>query len=294
MKNSLSGKLNELYICNFLKSSDQISEEIKKSEIDVLESDLIRIRELSKSMSDSFLEHIKRNQSEIMEVFWTAKPNSLSKIFEMEIDQKYNPIDVLVKFSDEVFLGISAKHTKNSSGDIGFKNFGLATIERIFNLGMTENYKNYVNAALETWGLPKTSKLRKNYIRANIDLQQETDYVGYQILIEMRNILLEALRNQKQDFLKEYFLTAWLNSRCEFPKYLKVTGCGLTPPFFVHIENPMDNKKVQLIKENFLEFVSVSDTSIGILCKNEKIMKIRFKFASEKLASSIKMSGEPW
>ena len=41
-------------------------------------------------------------------------------------------------------------------------------------------------------------------------------------------------------------------------------------------------------------FEKVGNESIGVKAGNKKILKMRFKYESEKLASSMKMSGDPW
>ena len=38
----------------------------------------------------------------------------------------------------------------------------------------------------------------------------------------------------------------------------------------------------------------VGSDSIGITAGGKRIMKMRFKYESQKLASSLKMSGDPW
>ena len=38
----------------------------------------------------------------------------------------------------------------------------------------------------------------------------------------------------------------------------------------------------------------VGIASIGIKAGEKRIMKMRFKYESQKMASSLKMSGDPW
>ena len=47
----------------------------------------------------------------------------------------------------------------------------------------------------------------------------------------------------------------------------------------------------QLLK---FKLEKVGNESIGVMANNKKVFKMRFKFESEKLASSLKMSGESW
>ena len=41
-------------------------------------------------------------------------------------------------------------------------------------------------------------------------------------------------------------------------------------------------------------FSSVGNDSVGVTANNMRILKMRFKFESTQLASSAKMSGDPW
>ena len=78
------------------------------------------------------------------------------------------------------------------------------------------------------------------------------------------------------------------------PPYIKVTGMGSRPPYTAKVEDPLANPKMKKLREEKISLEKVGNESIGIKAGNTKIMKMRFKFESEKLASSLKMSGEPW
>ena len=43
-----------------------------------------------------------------------------------------------------------------------------------------------------------------------------------------------------------------------------------------------------------ITFDAVGNDSVGVKAGSKKILKMRCKFESEKLASSLKMSGDPW
>jgi hypothetical protein len=56
------------------------------------------------------------------------------------------------------------------------------------------------------------------------------------------------------------------------------------------------NKKFEVLSSDKakISLVLSGDTSIGVFSGETKLLKIRFKYCSEKLASSIKLSGDPW
>ena len=71
--------------------------------------------------------------------YWTARPGILSKAVGFEVDSRKNPTDVLVIDGNDYPLGLSAKSTK-SSGDIGFKNPGLGTVEKSLRINLNSIY----------------------------------------------------------------------------------------------------------------------------------------------------------
>jgi len=43
-----------------------------------------------------------------------------------------------------------------------------------------------------------------------------------------------------------------------------------------------------------IKLVKVGNDSVGIMADGNRIMKMRAKYESQKLASTIKFSGDPW
>ena len=57
---------------------------------------------------------------------------------------------------------------------------------------------------------------------------------------------------------------------------------------------PLNNEKLKKITSEKITFESVGNDSVGVKAGLKKIMKMRFKYESQKLASTVKMSGDPW
>ena len=84
--------------------------------------------------------------SQISEVTWTARPGDLQRAYDPTNEQKVsenNPADILLKFDNDTFLGVSLKSTKMPSGVVAFGNFGGNYVhdkkeERKFPLGLTD------------------------------------------------------------------------------------------------------------------------------------------------------------
>jgi hypothetical protein len=58
--------------------------------------------------------------------------------------------------------------------------------------------------------------------------------------------------------------------------------------------DPTENEKLNALQKSKVTLEKVGNDSIGVKAGEKKIMKIRFKFESEKMASSMKLSGDPW
>jgi hypothetical protein len=252
----------------------------------------------AEAMAIEFLKWAKANgySGNIKGVWWTARPGSMSSAFGEPVDQKKNPTDILVQFStgpSKGFLGLSAKATKGK-GDIGFKNPGLGTVDRNLNLKLANEYANQLKQTIVKFALPESAQERKNYIRQNPGIKKHTEAIGVQILSAMRDEMMVRLKKFNQKDLMKYLLSDWMDAEVLIPPYVKVTGQGNKPPYKAIVMDPTDNEKLNALSKYEIKLEKVGNESIGVLAGTKKIMKIRFKFESEKMASSVKLSGDPW
>jgi hypothetical protein len=232
----------------------------------------------------------------VKQVWWTARPNSMSQAVGYPVDQKKNPTDILVKFTSgpaDGFLGLSAKATQGS-GDIGFKNPGLGTIDRNLNISLAVEYANQLQQTIKKFGLPDSAQTRKEYIRTNDGIKKQTEEIGVKILSAMRDELMVRLEKFNQKDLFKYLLTDWMDADVLKPPYVKVTGQGNKEPYKAVVMDPTKNEKLEALGKYPITLEKVGNESIGVKAGDKKIMKIRFKFESEKMASSVKLSGDPW
>jgi hypothetical protein len=250
------------------------------------------------AMAAEFIKWAKANgyKAPVKQVWWTARPNSMTSAFGEPVDQKKNPTDILVKFSDgpsKGFLGLSAKATQGS-GDIGFKNPGIGTVDRSLNISLADEYKNQLDQTIKKFRLPVGATERKLYIRANPKVKIETEAIGVQILAAMRDELFVRINRMNQKELMKYLLSDWMDAEILRPPYIKVTGQGNKPPYKATVMDPVKNEKLEALGKYPMTLEKVGNESIGVKAGEKKIMKIRFKFESEKMASSVKLSGDPW
>lgn len=252
----------------------------------------------AEAMAEEFLVWAKKNgyKTPIKDVWWTARPGSMASAVGQPVDQRKNPTDVLVKFSSgpaNGFLGLSAKATKGS-GDIGFKNPGLGTVDRNLGLKLGDEYAHQLEQTIRKFGLPESAQTRKTFIRSNAGIKVHTEKIGVQILSAMRDEMLVRLKKFNQKDLMKYLLSDWMDAEILYPPYVKVTGQGSKAPYKAVVMDPTDNEKLKALSSYEIKLEKVGNESIGVSAGTKKIMKIRFKFESEKMASSVKLSGDPW
>jgi hypothetical protein len=250
------------------------------------------------AMAVEFTKWAKANgfKMPIKAVWWTARPGSMSSAVGQQVDQKKNPTDILVKFSSgpaNGFLGLSAKATQGK-GDIGFKNPGIGTVDRSLGLNLAAEYKNQSDKTNAMFKLPAGAAERKLYIRNNPDIKQKTEAIGVKILSAMRDVMMVRLKKFNQKDLVKYLLSDWMDAEIIYPPYIKVTGQGNKAPYKAVVMDPVKNEKLEALAKYPITLENVGNESIGVKAGEKKIMKIRFKFESEKMASSVKLSGDPW
>jgi len=299
--NTLVSDINELLVGYFLNNERWYNSEARQKynqrSRQVSSEDLDRATEHARVMAKEFLKYAKeKNYSNITNVYWTARAGSMTKLTGVEVDQTKNPTDTLIKFSSgpsDGWLGLSAKSTKGR-GEIGFKNPGVGTIDRVLNISIAKFYNDELEKIISKLVLPKRATERKKYIRDNPEIKKQTEVLGSKLLSKMRDILLKKLQSMNNKDLFDYFMEDWLNANIMYPPYVKITGKGTKPPYTATVMEPTKNEKNDALATLDFKLEIVGNESIGVRAKGKKIFKMRFKFESEKLASSVKMSGESW
>lgn len=300
--NTILSDINEIYTA-FVMAGNKWFDPQAKTQYDqrvrqALPNEVLDSQGKANAMAKSFISWAKDNgySGRVKQVWWTARPGSMSAAVSREVDQRKNPTDVLILFEKgpaNGFLGLSAKATQ-TKGDIGFKNPGLGTIDRNLGLKLVDEYNNQLDQTIKKYLLPDSAQLRKQHIRSNPKIKAETEKIGVQILAAMRNELLIRLNKFKQPELLKYLISDWMDAEILYPPYIKVTGQGSKPPYTAVVMDPVKNEKLDALSKDKITLEKVGNESIGVKAGTKKIMKIRFKFESEKMASSVKLSGDPW
>jgi hypothetical protein len=254
----------------------------------------------SRVMAAEFLKWATSNgYAGVKQVWWTARPGSMTAAVGEPVDQKKNPSDILVKFRSgpaNGFLGLSAKATHGGAGaEIGFSNPGIGTIDSDLGLNLASFAKSEEEKILKALNVPSLSaKERKAWLRAHPSIRAKTQEAGSKILSALRDQLLKKLQSFDMNKLYKYLLSSWLSADVLYPPYIKVTATSSGgKSYAAHTTDPVNNPKLKALGTRKIKLQPLGNESILVIAGDKNIFKMRFKNESEKLASAIKMSGDP-
>lgn len=304
MANTDLADINELYVGYYLMGEKWWSKEAsqhvsaKTKIVGAQQHDLQK--EKARVMALEIIDWSKKAgySGRVKNVWWTARPGSLSAAVGKDVDQKKNPTDILVKFTSgpaNGFLGVSAKSTKGG-GDIGFKNPGIGTVEATLKLDLSKIVTEDVAYIVNKFKLPENASARKQEIRKSNKVSAATQAKGSETLEKIRDAMFDKLKKMNQPSLRNYLIENWLDASNDlYPPYIKATGMGnKIGSMKAKIDDPLKNDKLKAILKDRIKIEKIGNDSIGVSAGSKRIMKMRAKFESEKLASSVKFSGDPW
>ena len=252
--------------------------------------------ERAKVMATKSLDWARANNygNRVVKAWWTARPGELSEAVGYQVDSSKNPTDTLVQFETDNFLGLSAKSTAGK-GDIGFKNPGIGTIDKALNLKLAGIVKKEENDFAELHDLSTSKSTRKIEIRRDQNLIDASNDARTITLGKIRDVFYNKLNVLSNKKLKEYVLSDWLDAKNSIsPMYIKVTGHGSEYPYTASLMNPLQNSKIEALHKSNLIVSKVGNDSVGVETINKRILKMRVKYESQAMASSVKFSGDPW
>lgn len=298
--NTLGADINEIHLAYLLNNnsfpdvitSQQFEKRKKSVSEDIVEWQIGR----AEAMYKKFLDFLRnKNYGSPVQAYWTARPGfSFEPVVGFKVNQRLNPTDVLVKLNTGKFYGVSAKSTK--TGSAGLKNPGIGTIDRYLGTNIASVDVKYSNMIVEKYDLPSGKDARKQFLNSNPGLKKKV-YENYssKALREMRDQYLNVLNGLSQQKIIDFLVTEWLNEDPEILKlpYVKITGSG-TKTYTASLYDPITNSKSKYLVKGPITFSAVGNDAVGVTAANQRILKMRFKYASTQLASSLKMSGDPW
>ena len=244
----------------------------------------------------------------VTKVYWTARPGILSKAVGYDVDSRKNPTDTLLRFGKNKFLGLSAKSTGQSGGDIGFKNPGIGKLADLSQRDLVKTAQDEMNSRAiknldfndETGNAKRKAYLKKigayplpRGSKTPTEAGRPYYKAGHKVLAAVRDELLDAYNGMPQYERKMHFIDDWLDAAGGLPYYIKVVGFGKKGRYTAKVVDPINDEKTLVLSSNDVSFEPTGTSSILVTAGGEPLFKIRAKWESAPLASTIKFSGDP-
>ena len=241
----------------------------------------------------------------VKDVHWTARQGfNFQAINEnYEAESKQNPSDLLIEFNRSTNidsnLGLSAKSIQSPTGQAPFKNKGMKEIQSELLKGtqLTDFITEQTNTFLRQHpNLSSNANTRKNQVKALSETMQKdiSGYANTYVYPRLQDILINGLRSAGDIDVKYYILNN-LYDTIKLPRYIKVTGRGTKPPYNAVVSDPLSSSDFKaLISNDRISYEKIGNTSVGIKISSNKLFKIRFKYESISMSSTMKLSVEFW
>ena len=296
MLDALGGELSDVDQQKLLKNLDISGENGRKA------YEIAR-----KNAADLNKELQVRGVTQVDDIIWTAqlRGEGLAAATGIEgLSDKNNQSDIIVKGKDasgkDVQYGVSLKVATSKStkypNDIPFFNGGLGKEAARFGADdVVDNFKKETQAALKDLGITATGAANiKKEIRGSEETKKKADAAGKKIMANIRDKMVKSLEGKDVDQMRDLFSTMTGAPTGDGQKLqtLKLTGYA-NGPRTTKIEDSLNGTVPMAIRtaEDF-QFEPVGDTSFRVLADGVPVMKVRFKWESQALGSSMKISGE--
>lgn len=236
---------------------------------------------------------------DISRAWWVSRPGVLQAIVANvamgTLVTGKHPADVLLQLSNTALFGVSCKSGKRAG--LPFKNPGLGTMDRVLSMELAHWVHEAEHTIVEAYGLPVGLDARKAAIRDSPAIASATRAMGLHLLQVMRDALLARLQAMSVAGLRQHLLQEWLDASADvYPPYVRVTAFGTKAPLPPAIvEHPRESPTMQvLMRATRFTLLPIATNTIGVIADDTPVMRMRVKFESEKLASCVKFSADPW
>lgn len=221
------------------------------------------------------------NYGTIKQILWTG--TSGVKKYIPDVEPEDHPADILIKFIDGKYLGLSLKSYSDTK--IELLNTSLKKLLEIAKKpdDMLKYFSNREKEIIE--------KLNLGPNRYKIEITSEVKKETSALLKEMQAKVVEFFKSLTQEEVRELILKKVLKSYEMNPPYRRVKFVGSLARGKIEIENPLDDKISTLVRNaNKLEFLSVKfGTNIFITSKGKRLLTIRIKYSKKPFTSGISL-----
>lgn len=155
-------------------------------------------------------------------------------------------------------------------------------------------------ADLEEWGkyleaiIPSDQLGGKTFQEFAKSRYQELKDHGNRMLGKARDIMLHSMNQLSDEQRKAFILTDYINAKAQTPYWIKATGMGTKEPYSAAAEDPINNPSYLALSTLPITFESIASGTVGVKAGDQRIMKIRVKWESAPLTTSIKTETSKW
>jgi hypothetical protein len=216
------------------------------------------------------------------------------------------PADLVLNFESGKLLGISCKSSRKNVA-LCFKNVGVTHFKQTLGLDVRPIYEQAAKDFCVQYGAPFKNTERKLFLRKSdaqnspiqgVSLQSLAQSVAQETLASITGLIYDVLCQKDNAWLQDYCLRSWMDYYTDIP-WVRVTGMGKKKPYKAVVEDPHALEGIYVapeyraIQTGLVRLSRIKEQSIGIHADDVPVMKIRAKYESEALASSLKFLGEP-
>lgn len=223
----------------------------------------------------------KNDYGTIKKILWTG--TSGVKKYIPEAEPADHPADILVKFLDGRYLGLSLKSYSNEK--IELLNTSLKTF---LDLAGKPNdiYQHFVRREKEI-----VEQLNLDPSKFKRIITPEAKKEASKLLKELQFKLTDFLKSLPQEEVRSLILKKALKSYEMNPPYRRVKFVGSLTSGKVSIEDPLQDKVSTMVRESAkLEFLPAKfGTNIYITSKGKRLLTIRVRYSKEPFKSGISL-----
>jgi len=227
--------------------------------------------------------------SDVKKFHWCGDNSGITNIAGEQHNK--NPSDILMEFEDGTFYGISLKKTKKADR-ITLKNPGLGSIGTYLGFNYNNIHDAFLDRVINTFALSTNQSERKTQIRSSTTLRKIVEKQGDALLHLIINSELYGIGSlyQKKPHNENvaHILEDWFSISANDIPYVGI----IKKDDEYTVEDYRGDKRIKMLRNcNQINWIC-NKKSIVINVDGLDIMRMRIKFESQKLASSIKFSGE--
>lgn len=220
------------------------------------------------------------------------KVNSVSWIGSSLSNKNPTPSDLILNFGSKD-LGVSLKTHLSNTKTMCVKNAGLGSFSRELEFPFLQTtYDEKLATFIKLFNLPVQPKKRKIQIRALENKGKIQEY-GDMALRSLRDMTIDFYLQLGEKQLRKHLAQYWFATYNPSVKPYFICACTTRvgqQKYKTNILDPLNKDRYKILPTRTkLDILPFGQDTLGITSNGLNILKLRFKFTSEKMASSVKI-----